>query len=32
MLRCVAAGLELDYVSIEGSLRHGPRPPRLQPL
>jgi hypothetical protein len=32
MLRCVAAGLELDYVSIEGSPRHGPRPPRLQPM
>ncbi len=32
MLRCVAAGLELDYVAIEGSPRHGPRPPRLQPM
>lgn len=32
MLRCVAAGLELDYLPIEGSPRHGPRPPRLQPM
>jgi hypothetical protein len=32
MLRCVAAGLELEYVPIEGAMRHGPRPPRLEPL
>ena len=32
MLRCVAAGLELEYVPIEGAVRHGPRPPRLEPL
>ena len=31
MLRCVAAGLELEYVPIEGAMRHGPRPPRLEP-
>jgi len=32
MLRCVAAGLELDYVPVEGAPRHGARPPRLEPL
>lgn len=32
MLRCVAAGLELDYVPIEGAVRHGARPPKLEPL
>lgn len=32
MLRCVAAGLELDYVPVTGAVRHGQRPPRLEPL
>jgi hypothetical protein len=32
MLRCVAAGLELEYVSLEGAVRHGERPPRLAPM
>ena len=32
MLRCVAAGLELDYVPIAGAVRHGQRPPRLPPI
>lgn len=32
MLRCVAAGLELDYLSIEGAVRHGARAPKLEPL
>jgi hypothetical protein len=32
MLRCVAAGLELDYVPIKGAILHGQRPPRLEPL
>jgi hypothetical protein len=32
LLRCVAAGLELDYVPIAGAVRHGQRPPRLEPL
>jgi hypothetical protein len=32
MLRCVAAGLELEYVPLEGAVRHGGRPPRLEPL
>jgi hypothetical protein len=31
MLRCVAAGRELPYVPVLGSVRHGPRPPRLGP-
>jgi hypothetical protein len=31
MLRCVEAGLELEYVPIEGAIRHGPRPPKLEP-
>ncbi|MBI1876085.1 MAG: hypothetical protein HYS05_19645 [Acidobacteria bacterium] len=29
LLRCVAAGRELDYVPVVGSVRHGARPPRL---
>ena len=32
MLRCVTAGLELEYAPIAGAVRHGPRPPRLEPL
>ena len=32
MLRCVAAGFELPYVSIAGAIRHGQRPPKLEPL
>jgi hypothetical protein len=32
MLRCVTAGLELDYTPIIGAVRHGERPPRLEPL
>jgi hypothetical protein len=32
MLRCAAAGLELPYVPLSGAIRHGPRPPRLEPL
>jgi hypothetical protein len=31
MLRCVAAGQELEYVPVAGAVRHGPRPPRLTP-
>jgi len=31
MLRCVTAGLELEYAPIAGAVRHGPRPPRLEP-
>jgi hypothetical protein len=32
LLRCVEAGLELDYVPIAGAVRHGQRPPKLEPL
>jgi hypothetical protein len=32
MLRCVTAGLELEYAPIDGAVRHGARPPRLEPL
>jgi hypothetical protein len=31
LLRCVRAGVELDYVPVTGAVRHGPRPPRLTP-
>ena len=32
MLRCVAAGLELEYVPLQGAVRHGVRPPKLEPM
>ena len=32
MLRCVTAGVELEYAPISGAVRRGVRPPRLQPL
>jgi hypothetical protein len=32
MLRCVAADLELDYVPLAGAVRHGQRPPKLEPI
>jgi hypothetical protein len=32
MLRCVTAGLELPYVPLAGAIRHGERPPKLEPL
>ena len=32
MLRCVTADLELPYVPIRGAIRHGARPPRLEPI
>lgn len=32
MLRCVAAGFELPYVSLAGAVRHGQRPPKLEPV
>jgi hypothetical protein len=31
MLRCVAAGQELSYVPVAGAVRHGVRPPKLDP-
>ena len=32
MLRRVADGIELDYVTLAGAVRHGQRPPKLEPL
>jgi hypothetical protein len=32
MLRCVLAGMELEYVPIAGATRHGQRPPKLAPI
>lgn len=32
MLRCVTAGVELEYVPVAGATRHGQRPPKLAPL
>lgn len=31
LLRCVDAGHELEYVALSDAVRHGTRPPRLQP-
>jgi len=31
LLRCAAAGEELTYVPVAGAVRHGQRPPRLDP-
>jgi hypothetical protein len=32
MLRCASSGDELRYVPVTGAVRHGPRPPKLEPL
>jgi hypothetical protein len=32
MLRCVLAGVELEYAPIAGATRHGQRPPKLAPV
>jgi len=32
MLRAAADGLELEYQPVDGAVRHGPRPPKLEPL
>jgi hypothetical protein len=32
LLRCVRSGEELEYVPVDGAVRHGPRPPRLAPI
>jgi hypothetical protein len=32
MLRHVESGAELDYVPVAGAVRHGARPPKLEPL
>ena len=31
LLRCVNADLELDYIPVAGAIRHGQRPPKLDP-
>jgi len=31
LLRCAAAGEELTYVPVAGAVRHGQRPPKLDP-
>lgn len=31
LLRCVSAGEELTYVAVAGAVRHGSRPPKLDP-
>ena len=31
MLRCASAGEELGYIPVAGAVRHGQRPPRLDP-
>ena len=31
MLRCVEAGVELEYAPVAGAVRHGQRPPKLDP-
>jgi hypothetical protein len=30
MLRCARAGIELSYIPVQGAMRHGVRPPRLE--
>jgi hypothetical protein len=32
MLRCVRENRELEYVPVAGAVRHGPRPPKLEPI
>jgi len=32
LLRAAASGVELEYAAVEGAVRHGPRPPKLEPL
>jgi hypothetical protein len=32
LLRAARSGVELDYVAVHGADRHGPRPPRLEPV
>ena len=32
LLRCVESWQELTYIPIAGAVRHGPRPPKLEPL
>lgn len=32
MLRCAREGRELEYVGVRGAVRHGKRPPKLEPV
>jgi len=32
MLRAARDHRELEYVSVEGAIRHGKRPPKLEPI
>jgi hypothetical protein len=32
LLRCASSGEELPYVTVQGAVRHGPRPPKLTPI
>jgi len=32
LLRCARDGNELKYVPVRGAIRHGKRPPKLEPL
>jgi hypothetical protein len=32
LLRCASSGEELEYIAVRGAVRHGVRPPRLEPL
>jgi hypothetical protein len=32
LLRCVTAGTELQYIPVQGAVRRGRRPPRLEPI
>jgi hypothetical protein len=32
LLRAARGGMELDYIAVRGADRHGPRPPRLEPV
>jgi hypothetical protein len=32
LLRAASAGVELDYVPVLGAVRHGARPPKLEPI
>ncbi len=31
MLRCARSGIELTYIPVQGAVRHGVRPPKLEP-
>ena len=32
LLRCAAAATELEYIPVESAVRHGKRPPKLEPI